>query len=139
MRIVAALTALLAAGSFALCWFLFSPGVDGATRAYEGTTPAPAHCWSAQWQRSGGALVALRTPRLVVKRFRTIPVDFLELLALGGIAALAWRMRWIGERSYGIYLWQTPVIVFSQGLTGRSGWQLNVANVVVTIGLCALS
>lgn len=48
-------------------------------------------------------------------------------------------MRWIGERSYGIYLWQTPVIVFSQGLTGRHGWRLDLANVSVTLALAALS
>lgn len=48
-------------------------------------------------------------------------------------------MRWVGERSYGIYLWQTPVIVFSQGLPGRHGWQLDMLNIVVTLALAALS
>lgn len=178
LRIVAALSALLAAGSFALCWLLFSPGVDAATRAYEGTdTRAGAllvGAVAALWWRS--------SPRdLQATGSRPVRMDLAAVLALAGIGVLVWRtdqfsallypwgffalsvstavlvlavvrpgsilgtvvgclpMRWIGERSYGIYLWQTPVIVFSQGLTGRHSWQLNAVNVVVTVALSALS
>lgn len=178
LRIVAVLSALLAAGSFALCWLLFSPGVDGATRAYEGTDTRAGALFigavAALWWRS--------KPRdLGTARSRPVRMDLAALLALAVIGVLVWRtnqfsavlypwgfvvlslatavlvlavvrpgsrlgtvvgclpMRWIGERSYGIYLWQTPVIVFSQGLTGRTGWQLSVINVVVTVVLSALS
>ena len=178
LRVVAVLTAVLAAGSFALCWWLFNPGIEGATRAYQGTdTRAGAllvGAVAALWWRS-----TRRDPTAAVPR--PARMDLAALIALGVTGVLVWRtdqftawlypwgflalsvatavvvlavanpasllgtiigcapMRWLGERSYGIYLWQTPVIVFSQGLTGRHSWQLSVANVVVTVALSALS
>lgn len=178
MRLTAAITSALAAGSFALSWWLFAPGIDGATRAYEGTDT-----------RAGallvGAVAALLWLPMVrsdpASRVRRATLDGAALVALGSIALLVWKtdqysaflypwgflllsvatavvlmavvqrgsavgalfgcapLRWVGERSYGIYLWQTPVIVFSQGVTGRHGWQLDVANVTVTLALAAMS
>ena len=178
LRVVAAVTALLAAGSFALSWTLFAPGVQGATRAYEGTDT-----------RAGALLVGALASMLwlpTVRRgewrpSRRVALDVNAVGALAVIGVLVWRtdqysaflypwgfvllslatvvvlmaavqdggvlgavlgstpMRWVGERSYGIYLWQTPVIVFSQGLTDRHGWPLSVANVAVTVALAALS
>ena len=55
-------------------------------------------------------------------------------------AALSWRpLRWIGVRSYGIYLWHYPVIVLTTPANGtedlpRAAWQI-----AVSIGLAALS
>jgi peptidoglycan/LPS O-acetylase OafA/YrhL/lysophospholipase L1-like esterase len=55
-------------------------------------------------------------------------------------AALSWRpLRWIGVRSYGIYLWHYPVIVLSTPANGtqdlpRAAWQI-----AASIGLAALS
>ena len=57
-------------------------------------------------------------------------------------AALSWRpLRWIGVRSYGIYLWHYPVIVLTTptNATGtedlpRAAWQI-----AASIGLAALS
>ena len=56
--------------------------------------------------------------------------------------ALAWRpLRWIGQRSYGIYLWHWPVMVFSRpGIDLRwSSWALVPAQIGLTVGLAALS
>jgi peptidoglycan/LPS O-acetylase OafA/YrhL/lysophospholipase L1-like esterase len=55
-------------------------------------------------------------------------------------AALSWRpLRWIGVRSYGIYLWHYPVIVLTTPANGtedlpRAAWQI-----ATSIGLAALS
>jgi peptidoglycan/LPS O-acetylase OafA/YrhL len=55
-------------------------------------------------------------------------------------AALSWPpLRWIGVRSYGIYLWHYPVIVLTTPANGtedlpRAAWQI-----AASIGLAALS
>lgn len=88
LRVVAAVTAILAAVSFALSWWLFAPGVDGATRAYEGTDT-----------RAGALLIGAVAatlwpafaPRDVVARTRRASLDVGALVALAVIAVLVWR------------------------------------------------
>ena len=60
-------------------------------------------------------------------------------------AALAWLghqpLTWIGQRSYGIYLWHWPVIVFiGSGIDiGVSGTPLIMAQIAITLAFAELS
>ncbi|WP_147532948.1 acyltransferase family protein [Bacillus marasmi] len=54
----------------------------------------------------------------------------------------AWKpLKWLGERSYGIYLWHFPVIILSSPVNNVGGirWERIVLQVLITIGLAALS
>ena len=55
--------------------------------------------------------------------------------------ALGWLpLRWIGVRSYGIYLWHWPIIVLTApGLEEKPGLSLQVLQVAATIAVAALS
>lgn len=50
-------------------------------------------------------------------------------------------LKWLGERSYGIYLWHYPVIVLSSPVSNVDGIQLSriFLQILVTIGLAAVS
>jgi peptidoglycan/LPS O-acetylase OafA/YrhL len=56
-------------------------------------------------------------------------------------AALGWRpLAWVGERSYGIYLWHLPVIVFTPAeILADAPVLRGTALVVLTVGLASLS
>ena len=81
-----------------------------------------------------------------------VPVGFVLLtLASAGVVAavvnpesrlgpiLGWRpLRWVGVRSYGIYLWQWPIIVLAAPSQGGIEWwraTLEVAGTVLIAGL----
>ncbi|MBN3526965.1 acyltransferase family protein [Paenibacillus apiarius] len=55
---------------------------------------------------------------------------------------LSWRaLRWIGVRSYGIYLWHYPVIVLTNPADrrGEADWMLAVAQIALSMMLAAIS
>jgi peptidoglycan/LPS O-acetylase OafA/YrhL len=48
-------------------------------------------------------------------------------------------LRWIGVRSYGIYLWHYPIIVLTSPVVGTPGPLLTLAQVGATVAVAALS
>jgi peptidoglycan/LPS O-acetylase OafA/YrhL len=53
---------------------------------------------------------------------------------------LGWRpLRWIGVRSYGIYLWHWPIIVLTSGAEGGARWTTHALQVAATFVVAGLS
>lgn len=84
--------------------------------------------------RGGFAMVAIGTAVVIVAAThpgaRLLP------------ALLEWRpLRWIGQRSYGIYLWYWPIFMFTRPYVDvpLGGWPLLALRLPIVIALAALS
>ncbi len=116
-RFVAALDVVAAAGLVAVLWY--------ATQVTERDPTA---------FRLGFTVAELGTLALIAVVVYPAPTRTSRLLAAG-------PLRWVGQRSYGIYLIQWPVIVFTAAAPGQQPESLGrvAFQVALILGLAALS
>src|SRR5262249_30994311 len=106
---------LLGFVALGMTFWLFSSLQDNDPIIYHGADLAAALCFTA-------LIAAVAHPRtLIGKAFGVTP------------------LRWIGERSYGMYLWHWPIIVLLAPSGWWTGWKIILTQALVTVGVAALS
>ncbi|MCU1423095.1 MAG: acetyltransferase [Microbacteriaceae bacterium] len=167
-----AVVALLALASAAAMWAVFVPGGD-ATRVYYGTDThafglaigavLALGAWRLRpWVGTVvgtlgvagivAAAVLLPADASVTYRGGLFAVAIASGLAiLGAVSSPLGRvldvapLRWVGRRSYGLYLWHWPVFVLVEAAlptwerTGATGWALGGIALAITVVAAALS
>ncbi len=171
-RVRVAVVALLAVASAAAMALVYVPGGD-ATRVYYGTdTHAFGLAIGAMlavggWRlgRRSGAIAAVLGLAGIVAAAALLPADSpatyrgglvavavaSALAILGAVSSPAGRaldaapLRWVGRRSYGLYLWHWPVFLLVEAAlpgwerSGATGWALGGIALAITVVAAALS
>ena len=106
---------LLGFAALGITIWLFATLPDYAAVIYRGGDLAAALCFAVLI----GAVAHPRT--LIGKAFGVTP------------------LRWIGERSYGMYLWHWPIIVLLTPSGWWTGWKIILTQALLTAGVAALS
>jgi peptidoglycan/LPS O-acetylase OafA/YrhL len=106
---------LLGFAALGITLWLFTSLQDYDAVIYQGGDLAAAFCFAV-------LIAAVAHPRTIIgKGFGVTP------------------LRWIGERSYGIYLWHWPIIVLLAPSGWWTGWKIILAQGLVTVGIATLS
>ena len=137
-------TALLTGAALALTWPLSTLASAGAERTRQldvlGVAGIAALGWAVGHFSGGDPVVYPLGLTIAALAAAGLVAAAAAPGAIG--AALSWEpLRWIGVRSYGIYLWHWPVIALATAIAGprtASPW-LWAAETVVAIGLAAAS
>jgi peptidoglycan/LPS O-acetylase OafA/YrhL len=88
---------------------------------------------TAIYYRGGSVIYAVLVGLVIVTVVGSATAGLARLLSLG-------PLLWVGIRSYGIYLWHWPVIVYmTSARTGLHGLTLDAVRIAVTFGVAALS
>jgi peptidoglycan/LPS O-acetylase OafA/YrhL len=108
---------LLGFAGAAVCVWMFSMASDSAS-------------WMYPW---GFLLFEVSTATVILAMTQPVRTPLHELLS--------WQpIRWVGQISYGLYLWHWPVsVAISAGNTRLTGWDLLLVRLAVTFGAAVLS
>ena len=100
--------------------------------------------WSS-WLGLAACAVAIATPYRWPTPSAILPVAATAAILAGGVVRRAGRiasltvLQWLGDRSYGIYLWHWPVIVLAVPYSPLAHVPTIAAAIVATLGLSAAS
>lgn len=90
------------------------------------------------WTFRGGLVLASLATTVIIAAVITGKHPFLPVME-------AWPVRWVGERSYGIYLWHWPVILILEAMTSSvvpdsaASWVVRALALSLTLSIAAVS
>lgn len=133
--LVGALFALVPAGSAAQRWFSSRAARAVGLLAAGGCVAAFAVVsdHDQAYYHGGSLLFAMLVGLVIVTSIGPVRAGVASGLASAPLV-------WVGLRSYGIYLWHWPVIVYlTEGRTGLRGTALDLARIALTLAIAAVS